>query len=88
MPECKYSLFHCAIVLAGAKKSRVVAEAMSKSLAQAKAYPELIVPLHLRNAPTSLMKDLGYGKDYQWQAGFKHQDGFLPPEIVDFDVTQ
>lgn len=88
MPECQYSLFHCTIVLAGAKKSRMVAEAMSKSLAQAKAYPELAVPLHLRNAPTSLMKDLGYGKDYQWQAGFKHQGGFLPPEIVDFDVTQ
>lgn len=86
MPECQYNLFHCAIVLAGAKKSRVVAEAMGKALAEAKAYPELPVPLHLRNAPTALMKDLGYGQGYQWQSGFKHSEGFLPPEINDFKV--
>lgn len=81
MPECQYNLFHCATVLAKAPKSREVANAMSQALAVAKEYPDLPVPLHLRNAPTKLMKDLGYGKDYKWQADFKHQEGFLPPEL-------
>jgi putative ATPase len=81
MPECQYNLFHCAAVMAKAPKSRQVADAMSQALAAAKQYPDLPVPLHLRNAPTKLMKDLGYGKNYKWQADFKHQNGFLPPEI-------
>ena len=81
MPECQYSLFHCAAVLAKAQKSRVVADAMSGALAAAKQYPDLPVPLGLRNAPTRLMKGLGYGQDYKWQADFKAPDGFLPPEV-------
>jgi putative ATPase len=86
MPECQYNLFHCATVLAKAPKSRAVADAMSAALATAKDYPDLPVPLQLRNAPTKLMKDLGYGKGTKWQAGFKHPDGFLPSELsgVDF----
>jgi putative ATPase len=83
MPECQYNLFHCASVLAKAPKSRQAAEAMSQALAAAKQYPDLPVPLGLRNAPTKLMKDLGYGQGYKWQAGFRHQDGFLPPELND-----
>jgi putative ATPase len=51
----------------------------AKSLAHAK--PDSPVPLHIRNAPTKLMKDLGYGKDYKWQADFKHEKGFLPDDI-------
>ena len=47
----------------------------------AKTYPNSAVPLHLRNAPTKLMKDLGYGKDYRWNPGFKHKKGFLPEDI-------
>jgi putative ATPase len=81
MPECQYNLFHCAAVLAKAPKSRAVADAMNKALATAKQYPDLPVPLHLRNAPTKLMKDLGYGKNYNWQADFKHNEGFLPSEL-------
>jgi len=83
MPECQYNLFHCASVLAKAPKSREAADAMSQALAAARQHPDLPVPLHLRNAPTKLMKDLGYGKDYKWQADFKHQEGFLPPELSD-----
>jgi putative ATPase len=86
MPECQYNLYHCAVVLAGAKKSRVVADAMGKAQAAAKQFADLPVPLHVRNAPTKLMQGLGYGKGYQWQADFKHPDGFLPPELADFDV--
>jgi len=86
MPECQYNLFHCAAVLAKAKKSREVADAMSGALAAAKEFPDLPVPLSLRNAPTKLMKDLGYNKDYKWQADFKTNDGFLPPELADLEL--
>lgn len=83
MPECQYNLFHCAAALAKAEKSRVVADAMGQALQAAKEHPELPVPLHLRNAPTKLMKDLGYNKGYKWQANFQHDAGFLPDEIKD-----
>jgi putative ATPase len=88
MPECQYNLFHCAAVLAKTKKSREVADAMSKSLQAAKDYPDLPVPLHLRNAPTKLMKDLGYNQGYKWEADFKHDKGFLPDELQGFDVFE
>ena len=54
---------------------------MSAAKQAARDYPDLPVPLHLRNAPTKLMKDLGYNQGYEWQADFKHKEGFLPPEI-------
>lgn len=85
MPECQYNLFHCASVMAKAPKSREVADAMSSALAAAKQYPDLPVPLQLRNAPTKLMKDLDYGKGYKWQADFKHAEGFLPSELSGTD---
>jgi putative ATPase len=88
IPECQYNLFHCAGVLAKAPKSRQVADAMGAALAAAKNHPDLPVPLHLRNAPTKLMKDLGYGKGYEWQAGFKHDEGFLPPELAGADFFE
>lgn len=81
LPECQYNLFHCASVLAKAPKSRQAADAMARAQAAARQFPDLPVPLQLRNAPTKLMKELGYGKGYKWQAGFVHQAGFLPPEL-------
>jgi putative ATPase len=45
------------------------------------SYPDSPVPLHLRNAPTKLMNDLGYNQGYEWKAGYKHGKGFLPDEI-------
>lgn len=86
LPEAQYNLFHCAAVLAKAPKSRQIAEAMVRAQAAAAAHADLPVPLHLRNAPTKLMKDLGYGKGTKWEANFKHPEGFLPPELqgVDF----
>ncbi|MEI9914291.1 MAG: replication-associated recombination protein A [Candidatus Saccharibacteria bacterium] len=86
MPECQYNLFHCAIVLSKCQKSRVVASAMQKALKAAEDYQDLPVPLHLRNAPTKLMKDLGYNKGYKWKANFKHSEGFLPEELKDIDI--
>src|SRR5690606_17732335 len=80
LPEAQYNIFHCATVLAKCEKSRAVTDAMYGAQQLARDYPDLPVPLHLRNAPTKLMKDIGYGKNYKWQADFKHDEGFLPPE--------
>jgi putative ATPase len=85
MPECQYNLFHCATVMAKAPKSRDITNAMGKAQAAARQYPDLPVPIHLRNAPTKLMKDLGYGKGTKWEAGFKHPKGFLPDELAGTD---
>ncbi len=85
-PECQYNLFHCALVLAKCQKSRVVADAMYKAVQAAREHPEAPVPLHLRNAPTKLMKELGYQQGTKWEAGFKHPKGFLPDELSDFDT--
>ena len=85
MPECEYNLYHCATVLAKAQKSREVTNAMGMAKAAARDYPDVPVPLHLRNAPTKLMKDLGYNQGYEWQAGFKDERGFLPDELKNTD---
>lgn len=85
MPEAQYNLFHCATVMAKAPKSREVSDAMYAAQAAAKAYPDEPVPLHLRNAPTKLMKDLGYGKGTKWEADFKHPKGFLPDALDEVD---
>lgn len=81
LPEGAYNLYHCAIALAKSEKSRQVADAMYAATKAAKDYPGAQVPLHLRNAPTKLMKDLGYAKGTEWKAGFKHPEGFLPDEL-------
>ncbi len=82
MPESKYILFHVATALARSEKSRQTTDAMDRAIALAKQYPNAPVPVHLRNAPTKLMKDIGYGKDYKWEPGFKHEEGFLPNDLV------
>lgn len=81
LPEANYNLYHCAVALARSEKSREVAELMQQAKNLATQYPDSPVPLHVRNAPTKLMKDLGYGKNYKWQADFKPSQGFLPEEI-------
>lgn len=81
MPESTYILFHVATAFAKSEKSRKTTEAMYRAQGLAKQYPDSPVPLHLRNAPTKLMKDLGYTKDYKWEADFKHQKGFLPDDL-------
>ncbi|MDQ5982338.1 MAG: putative ATPase [Patescibacteria group bacterium] len=81
MPESNYTLYHAATALARSQKSREIPDLMHAAKDLAKRYPNAQVPLHLRNAPTKLMKDLGYNKDYKWEADFKHKKGFLPEEI-------
>ena len=81
LPEANYNLYHCTVALARSPKSREITDLMHAAKDLAKQFPDAPVPLHIRNAPTKLMKDLGYGKDYKWQAGFQHEKGFLPDEI-------
>ena len=88
MPEAGINLSHCAVVLAKSQKSRETYDAWGKALALASQYPDLPVPLGLRNAPTKLMKDLGYGKGAEWKAGYQHPDGFLPPELEHISFFQ
>ena len=83
MPEAQYILFHAVAALAKSKKSRDTTEAMYAAKELAKRYPDSQVPLHLRNAPTKLMKDLGYTEGYEWKSGFKHRKGFLPDDVPD-----
>lgn len=82
MPESSYMLYHAATALARSKKSREIPDLMHAAQDLAKRYPDAQVPLHLRNAPTKLMKDLGYAADYKWEADFKHSKGFLPDDIT------
>lgn len=81
LPEANYNLYHCATALAKSEKSREITDLMNNAKSLAKQFPDLPVPLHVRNAPTQLMKNLGYGKGYKWKPGFKHEKGFLPDEI-------
>lgn len=86
MPESSYILFHVATALAKSEKSRRTTDAMNRAQSLAKQYPDAPVPLHLRNAETKLMKDLGYAKGYEWQANFQHNQGFLPDELKDQQI--
>ena len=81
LPEANYNLYHCAIALARSEKSREVGDLMHAAKDLAAQHPDAPVPLHIRNAPTKLMKDLGYNKGYKWQANFQHEKVFLPDEI-------
>jgi putative ATPase len=61
---------------------------MINALSAARDYPDLPVPLQLRNAPTKLMKNLGYGKEYEWKSNFQPRKGFLPNEINDLKIVE
>jgi putative ATPase len=81
MPECQIILSQATITMARSKKSRSSYDAIMTANQAAKDFPDAQVPLHLRNAPTKLMKNLGYGKGAKWEAGFEHPDGFIPKEL-------
>ena len=74
MPEAQLILAHICVYLASAKKSRAVTNALGRAKAAVYEFPNEPVPLHLRNAPTKLMKSLDYGKNYTWS------DSFVGPE--------
>jgi len=83
-PESRIILSQCAIYLASSAKSNASYEAIANGLAIVQKTGNLPVPLHLRNAPTKLMKDMNYGKDYQYSHlganNFLEQE-YLPDEI-------
>ncbi|MCE1200121.1 MAG: replication-associated recombination protein A [Marinilabiliales bacterium] len=84
MPESRIILSECAIYLATSPKSNSAYGAIDEALAEVRQSGHLPVPLHLRNAPTKLMKQLGYGKEYKYahsyEGNFAEQD-FLPEKI-------
>ncbi len=69
MPEAQLTLAHVVIYLASAKKSRAVVDALSRAKQAVYEFPNEPIPLHLRNAPTKLMKNLDYAKGYTWEEG-------------------
>lgn len=83
MPESGLILAHATVALAKSKKSRATTDAWYKALDLARKAPNEPVPVWLRNAPTKLMKDLGYGKGQKWEAGFHLDKNYLPDSIKD-----
>ncbi len=65
MPECGINIAHGVVYLSQAGKEKRAYEAYNRALADAKKYGNLPIPLNIRNAPTKLMKDLGYGEGYE-----------------------
>ena len=83
MPESGIILSHVAAALAKSKKDRSSYDAWNRAKDLARNTRNLPIPLGIRNAPTKLMKDLGYAKGYKWEAGFHHDVSYLPDEIKD-----
>jgi putative ATPase len=84
-PEARIILAQCATYLASSPKSNASYMAIGEALEAVQKYGDLPVPLHIRNAPTGLMKKMGYGKNYKYahsyEGNFTEQE-FLPDEIA------
>ena len=72
MPECRINLAHCVAYLAESPKSTRSYEAYNRAEQAAKAETTAPVPIHLRNAPTKLMKDLEYGNEYLYNPTYMY----------------
>ena len=84
-PEARILLSECAIYLATSPKSNTAYKAINEALEKIKVTGNLQVPLHLRNAPTKLMNELGYGEGYKYSHDFQNQftnQEYLPDEIT------
>ena len=81
MPESQIILSHVACALALSKKNRDSYDAFFRAKDAAQKSMNLPVPLEIRNPSTKLMEDLGFGKDYKWEAGFHHKVSYLPKEL-------
>ncbi|WP_343633596.1 replication-associated recombination protein A [Fluviicola sp.] len=85
-PEARIILSQCAIYLATSPKGNAAYLAIDEAIATVKQDPNAPVPLHLRNAPTKLMKDLGYGAEYQYAHNFPGNfvfQQYLPDTLKD-----
>jgi putative ATPase len=84
VPECNVHLAQCVIYLANSKKDVSAYLAYNRAKADVEKYGNLPVPLHIRNAPTKLMQELGYGKNYKYTPLVDSSDQeYLPAEISD-----
>lgn len=79
-PESSLILSQCAIYLAASAKSNAATVAISDAMAAIRQYGDLPVPLHLRNAPTRLMKNLGYAMNYEYSHSY--ENNFSPQEYL------
>lgn len=77
LPECGINIAHGVVYLARAGKERLVYEAYKEALRDAEQYGNLPIPMIIRNAPTQLMKDEGYGKGYE----IYMKEDLLPEEL-------
>lgn len=85
MPECNVNLAQAVVYLARAPKSNALYGAYSKIQEDIKNLPAYPTPLHIRNAPTKLIKDAGYGKGYKYNPDFEGpvDQSYLPDELKD-----
>ena len=84
MPESGIILSHVVVALCRGKKSRETYDMWYEAQQLSTAFPDSPVPIHVRNAPTKLMKDLGFGAGQKWEAGFKHAKPYLPEQVLKY----
>jgi putative ATPase len=85
-PEARIILSQCVIYLATSAKSNASYMAINKAQQTVKQTGDLSVPLALRNAPTKLMKDLGYGEEYKY--AHDYENNFIPEEFMPKEVAK
>ena len=83
MPECNVNLAQAVVYMAKCKKSNALYTAYNNAARDVKKHGNLPVPLHIRNAPTQLMKDLEYGKGYKYSPDhdYKEEQDYLPEKL-------
>lgn len=83
LPECNVILAQAVVYMAKCKKSNELYMSYQKAAEDVKSYGNLPVPLHIRNAPTKLMEELGYGKDYKYSPNhnYQEQQEYLPDQL-------
>lgn len=83
MPECGVILAQVVVYMAKCKKSNELYVAYEKATQDVREFGNLPVPMHIRNAPTKLMKDLGYAKNYKYSPDFKYKEKqeYLPEKL-------
>lgn len=84
-PEANIILSQCTTYLASSPKSNAAVAAIGEALSAVKKYGDLSVPLHIRNAPTKLMKGLGYGKNYEYSHSY--EQNFSPQEYMPGEIA-
>jgi putative ATPase len=84
-PESSLILSQCAIYLASSAKSNTATIAIGEAMNAVKQNGDLSVPLHIRNAPTKLMKNLGYGKNYEYSHSY--ENNFTPQEYLPKEIA-